>query len=248
GLTMDVAPEMHERCVSFCHPQRIGPAQQVSALIKHADDDISGLLHAQPLHHGSKGARRKSHPARQAGNGAIALQPQRTIDQVGWVAPLVLRLDRQAEWLARAHKCGNYRTPVHTRAGGDGNFRAQRQRYIVIGGDRIGEDAELEFRLAVGLHADAWRTKAAVTEPNDYAIAGAKKIPHHPDIKRAAPGADIALELPFGLKRRAVGCLHSCVTLALRIGELDRPEVGGEAESDLDGARIVDTKGAGAIN
>src|SRR5262249_50601747 len=140
------------------------------------------------------------------------------------------------------------RTPVHARPRDDGNFRAPGQRYIVISCDRIGEDAELELRLAVGLQTDARRAEPTVAESYRYPVARAQKILHHTDIERAAPGADIALELPLGLECRTVRGLHRCVALSHWISELNWSKVCCKAKPNLDGAGIVDAEGSSRID
>ena len=129
-----------------------------------------------------------------------------------------------------------------------GNLRALRQRHVVVGGDRVGEHAELELALAVGLQADAGRAEAAVAEADGDGVAGSEEVLDHADVERAAPGPDVALELPLGLERGAVRGLDRGVALALRIGELHRAEIGGEAEADLDRAGVVDAEGAGRVD
>ena len=128
------------------------------------------------------------------------------------------------------------------------NLRAVRQRHVVVGGDGIGEHAELELAFAIGLHANAGRALPAVAETDGDGVAGRQEVLHHADVERAAPRADVALELPLRLEGGAVGGLHGGVALALRIGELHRPEVGGEAEADLDRAGVVDAEGAGGVD
>ena len=175
-------------------------------------------------------------------------QRQRAVDEVGGIAPLVVGLDRQPERLADAHERRQHRVPAHARPRHDRDPRALRQGDVVVGGDRVGEDAELEFALAIGLHADAGRAEAAVAEADGDGVAGAQEILGDADIERAAPGADVALELPLGFQGRAVGGLNGRVALPLGVRELHRAEVGGEAEPDLDGAGVVDAEGPGRID
>ena len=137
--------------------------------------------------------------------------------------------------------------PAHARPRHDGDLRALGQRHVVVGGDRVGEHAELELALAIGLQADAGRALPAVAEADGDGVAGREEILHHADVERAAPGADVALELPLGLERRAVGGLHRGVARRLGVGELHRAEVGGEAEADLDRAGVVDAERAGRV-
>ena len=55
GLAVGVAPEMHERCILRYDPHRVRSAEDVSALIEHAENDICGFLYVQPLHHCGEG-------------------------------------------------------------------------------------------------------------------------------------------------------------------------------------------------
>ena len=137
------------------------------------------------------------------------------------------------------------RTP---RPGNDGDLRALRDRHVVVGGDRVGQHAELELALAVGLQADAGRALPAVAEADGDGVAGGQEVLHHADVERAAPGPDVALELPLGVEHGAVGSFNRGVAGALRVAELHRAEVGGEAEADLDRAGVVDAERAGRID
>src|SRR5262249_4027991 len=64
----------------------------------------------------------------------------------------------------------------------------------------------------------------------------------------AAPGADIALELPLGLECRTVRGLHRCVALSHWISELNWSKVCCKAKPNLDGAGIVDAEGSSRID
>jgi hypothetical protein len=107
---------------------------------------------------------------------------------------------------------------------------------------------ELEFALAIGLQPNARRTLPPVTEADGDGVARSQEILHHPDVEGSTPRADVALELPFGLQSRAVGGLHGRVTRSLRIRELHWPEVGREAEPNLDRARVIHPERAGRVD
>ena len=216
-LAVRVAPEVHERRRPSPRPAAgwSGTAPRpLSSSTRTARS--AGFLDAQTFDHRREIPRREPERRRQPRDRAVRLQPQRAIDEVGGIAPLVVGLDRQAERLAGAHERRQHGAPAHAWPRHDGDPRALRQRHVVVGGDRIGEHAELELALAVGLQADAGRAEAAVAEADGDGVAGRQEVLHHGDIERAVPGADVALELPLGLERGAVGGLDRGVALALR--------------------------------
>src|SRR5262249_42503229 len=141
---------------------------------------------------------------RQTGDGCIALELDGTVDEVRWIAPLILGLDPQSEWLPGPHEGGKHSAPAHARAGHDCNLRAFRQGHVIVRCDRIDKHAELEFAFAKGLHPDAGRAEAAVAEAHRNGVLRVEEILDYTDVKRAAPGADVALELPLGLQRRTI--------------------------------------------
>ena len=239
---------MHERGLLRHDPQRVGAAQLLAALVDHAQRAAALIPDAQIFHRCSKPSRREAHACGQAVDRPVGLQPQRAIDQIGWITPLVVGLDRQAERLARSDQRRQHGAPVHPRPRHDGNLRVLRQRDVIVGGDGIGEHSELELAFAIGLHANAGRALATIAEADRDGVAGRQEVLHHADVERAAPRADVALELPLRLEGGAVGGLNCGVALALRIGELHRPEVGGEPEADLDRAGVVEAEGAGGID
>ncbi len=241
-------PKVHEHRVFRRHAQRVRPTELLAAIVEHAQDALTRRVDEQALDHRGKIPWREAHRRRQSRDRPVRLQSQAAVDEIGRIAPLVVGLDAQAKRLAHPHQRRQHGTPAHARPGHDGDLRAFGQGDVVIGGDRVGKDAELELALAVGLQADAGRALPAVAEADGDGVAGAEEVLHHADVERAAPGANIALELPLGFQRRAVGGLHRGVALAFRIGELHGPEVGGEAEADLDRAGVIDPEGAGRID
>ena len=147
GLAVRVAPEVHERqCPG---PRRAGdwpgtappPLSSSTRMARSPGCSQPAVLRATA----AKAARRKAQARRQTRDRAIGLEPQRAVDEVGGIAPLVVGLDREAERLAGAHERRQHGAPAHARPRHDGNLRALRQRHVVVGGDRIGEDAELEL-------------------------------------------------------------------------------------------------------
>ncbi len=174
-----------------------------------------GRLHAQAIRHRCEAARREAQRVRQPGDRrALARKPQRAIDEIGGIAPLVVSLDRKPERLACAHQRRQHRAPAHARPRQNCDLRALRQRHVVVGGDRVGEHAELELALAIGLQPNAGRALPAVAEADGDGVAGGQEILHHAHIERPAPGADVALELPLGLQGGPVGGLDRRVALS----------------------------------
>jgi hypothetical protein len=154
-LPMRVAPEVDGTALGS-HPQRIGAAQLAAVLIvDHADDQVTRLCDAQPFNHSSETARHETNRDRQAGDRCIALEPHGAVDEIRWIAPLVLGLDTQAERLPGPHEGGKHGAPAHARAGYDCNLRALWQGHVVVGSDRIGKHAELKPAFAISLQPDA---------------------------------------------------------------------------------------------
>ena len=153
-----VSPQKWTRRASFS-TTRSGLLRHSSsaAVVEHAHRAIARIGDVQPLDHNRKATRREPQRRRQARDRSISFEAQRAIDEVRRIAPFVVGLDREAERLAGAHQRRQHRAPMHARARHDANFRALRQRHVVVGGDRVGEDAKLELALAIGLHANAGR-------------------------------------------------------------------------------------------
>ena len=187
GLAVRVAPEVHQR--QCPRPRRAGdwpgtapPRSRRARGWRHRPARST----RRPSAIAAKAPGAKRRLCRQTRNRHVGLEPQRAIDEVGGIAPLVVGLDRQAERLACAHKRRQHGAPAHARPRHDGDLRALRQRHVVVGGDRIGEDAELELALAIGLHADAGRAEAAVAEADGDGVAGREEVLDHADVERAA--------------------------------------------------------------
>src|SRR5437667_4771514 len=96
-------------------------------------------------------ARRKSRDRDVRPEGKYA------IDEMARIAPLVLAFETERERLActahgREDRLIEYRWP-----GDDSNHRLHRQLHVVVGGERIHQDLELESRLLERLHAQSGR-------------------------------------------------------------------------------------------
>ena len=172
GLAVGVAPEMHERGGARHNAQRIGPAQLLAPVVEHAHDALARLVDPQPLHLQGKASGREARRRRQSADRAVGREAQRAIDDVGWIAPLVVGLDAEPERLARPHQRRQHGAPAHAGPRNDGDPRALGQRDVVVGGDRVGKHAELELALAVGLQADAGRAEAPIAEADGDGVAG----------------------------------------------------------------------------
>ena len=159
---------------------------------------------------------------------------QNGIDNIRWVAPFIVGFDRQSERGASPHLCRQQGTPLNARSRHDGNRRAFGQGHVIISCNGVNQHPELELPFAVGLNADTGRAVTAVTEANGNGIARCQEMLHNANVERPAPGADIALELPFKFEKRPVRCLRRRIALPFRILELHGTEIGRETETDLD--------------
>ena len=218
GLPVRVAPEVHQRRILGHHAQRVRAGTAPSPFSSSTRMTTSpGSLTRKPSATAANapGANRSvsGNPATRAPSATSRSVRSIRFDVLPHLSS-ALTLSRNgspARTMRRQH-----RAPAHARPRHDGDLRALRDRHVVVGGDRVGQHAELEFALAVGLQADAGRALPAVAEADGDGVAGRQEILHHADVERAAPGADVALELPLGLQRRAVGGLHRGVARRLR--------------------------------
>ena len=204
-LPVQVAPVGFQRGI-LGDPQGIAAANHAARRIEHVDQQVarhrdrkssfdrSGMLAA--LHGESRG---------QAGDRHVGLERERALDLVAGVAPLVLALEAQAESLSAGSHGGQQRLPQHRGTGHDRECRLLQQLDIVIGGERIGEDPELEGRLDEGLHAHAGRALPAVAEADGERIALVEKSADHPDEQGLVPRPDVHLRVVAHVEQRTVG-------------------------------------------
>jgi len=111
-LPVRIAQKLRQRRITRHHPQRVGSHQLGTALIEHPHHDVAGFRR-EPVDHG------REHPGAKRSIAAIPSpcprrQPQRAVDEVGGIPPLVVGLDRQAERLPHPHHARQHRAPAHT--------------------------------------------------------------------------------------------------------------------------------------
>ncbi len=234
GLAVCVAPEMNPSGLAVDDTQRVGSAQLAACLVPHRDDQIAWLFDAKLLNDSSEGTWVASYRLRQTHDRAARNKRQPPAELVRGVAPGIVGLHREAEALPSANHGRQQRVPGDRRPGNNGDLRALGQRHIVVGRDGIGENPKLELAFAIGLQPDTRRAEPPVPKAHCDGVARPQEIFDHADVERAAPGADIALELPFRLERGTVRGFDCGVTRALGIIELHGTEIGGESETDLD--------------
>ena len=222
--------------------KRVGAAEHGARVVQELDVDVSGRVHGKTLHVIREFARREPDSVRQAVDGPGRPQRQRPAGLVGGIAPLVFRLDREAERLAGLSRRRAYGDPAVHRSRNQPDRRLDRQLLVVVGGDGVDEDAELERILAERLETHTGGALAGIAEGDGDRVA----LPHEPaddlDVEGAVPGPDVSLGVVTVFQNRVVAGDDRGVIGSLRIVELRAGLIGREPEDDTQASRVVDAE------
>src|SRR5712692_10061203 len=126
-----------------------------------------------------------------------------TIDEMARIAPLVLAFEAERERLACAAHGRQDGLVEYRWSGDDSNYRLHRQLHVVVSGERIHQDPELESGLVEGLHAQSGRTGPGIAQAHGDGVAFAQEAALHADEEGPVPGTDVALLLVAQLQHRA---------------------------------------------
>src|SRR5471030_50434 len=179
---------------------------------------------------------------RQSRNRHARPEGKCIIDEMTRVAPLVLAFEAERERLAGAAHGRQDSLVEYWWSGDDRNHRLRRQLHVVVGGERIHQDLELESGLLERLHAQSGRTAPAIAKAHDDGIAFTQEAALHADYDGPIPGSDVPLLLVAQLQHRAVRGFGGDVIPSLRVNELRLAHVGGESMHDPQRTGVVDAE------
>ena len=257
GLAVEISPPWQQPrpCThrSGLDPERVrrgdrraGPRTALHQLEPHQARFFDGQVVG---HHGER-SRPEHHLVEQAGNRmhrpvvGHAADAERGVSPVTRVTPPVVASHREPERFPGRADRRDDETPGHRRPGHDGHLGLYRELHVVVGGDGVDEDPELEGVLAERLEANAGTPAPGVAEAQHDLVALAQVAPDHLDVQRLVPGTDVPLGVELDVQDRAVGCLDRHVVGCGRVVELGLAHVAGEPVDDLQRTGVVDAEPA----
>ncbi|MCP4246608.1 MAG: sulfatase-like hydrolase/transferase, partial [bacterium] len=166
---------------------------RVTTPMDHLDPDEPRFVRDQTVGQMCELARPERDRPGKISDRRVGSQMHHGLDLVARIAPPVLGLHAEAEGLAGPHPGRQDGPPSLGRPGDDADGGLLRQRHIGVGGDGIGEDAELEGLLAEGLHAHAGGAAAGVAEGYGDRVAFLHETLDDLDVEAPVPGPDVQL-------------------------------------------------------
>ena len=152
GLAVKVRPVRQQRRVGD-DAQRIRHAHRVPGGIEHFDVQLASRVHRQSPNAMREPTATRLDARRKSRDRHVRPEAKRAVDEMARIAPLVLAFEAERERLACATHSRQDGLVEHRWSGDDSNHRLHRQLHVVVGGERIHQDLELESGLVERLHA-----------------------------------------------------------------------------------------------
>src|SRR5882762_6367973 len=143
--------------------------------IEHLDVQLASRVHRQSADAMRERAMTCLDVRRQSRDRHARPEGKRAIDEMARIAPLVLAFETERERLACTAHGWQYGLIEYRWPGDDRNHRLNRQLHVVVGGERIHQELELESRLLERLHAQSGRTAPGIAQTHGDGVAFAQK-------------------------------------------------------------------------